>query len=61
MDIDNLIVHFFFMIGAILGFGIAIIFFDKTEVKISTANKPIRMEIIKTDNKIDTIHVYKLK
>lgn len=46
-----------FLFGIAIGFSMA----DKIEVKISSADKPIRMEIIKTDNKIDTIYVYKLK
>lgn len=46
-----------FLFGIAIGFSMA----DKMEVKISSTNKPIRMEIIKTDNKIDTTYIYKLK
>lgn len=46
-----------FLFGIAIGFSMA----DKTEVEILSTNKPIRMEIIKTDNKIDTTYIYKLK
>jgi hypothetical protein len=61
MDRDNFIILFGWLMGIAIGFTVGVLFFTKTEIKISSNDKPLRTEIIKTDNKIDTIYVYKLK
>lgn len=61
MDTDDFIMFWGWLMGFALGFTIGGFVFTKTEARISNADKPVRTEIVKTDNKIDTIYVYKLK
>ena len=48
------------MLSSVITFGIVKLI-QKSEIITTTPLKPDRIEIIKTDNKVDTLYIYKIK